>query len=234
MSEFMDRPRVAPAETNGKTSGAGPRGLEDSPSGLAQDEGSVAPSTTEPSTPTPSPEASPRASGVSPQCSEPDIRDRLGRFDVGTPGGTGNPFGRHIARNRQLMLAYFTDEKKLALFGKLESMALGGNVAAHNTLLKYLVGKPEAAVNPDRVNHEEWEMRREQPYAEEVAARMQGQLPHQPVLTTQRIFDVAKAATYVGHINRGADAVKVRAEKQAAREERRARRKEERQRRRQG
>jgi hypothetical protein len=158
----------------------------------------------------------------------------MGRFQLDNPGGPGNPFGRHVARNRQLMLAHFTQDKILALFNKLEAMAAAGNVGATNTLLKYLIGRPVAAPNPDRVNHEEWEMRRAHPHGEEVAEQMQNQLHHGAVLRTQRVFDVAKQETYLSHICHGADVVKARTEKQMAREKRRHARKEERRRRRQG
>src|SRR5689334_6966599 len=106
MSEFMDRPRFAPADgnTNGhegevseKGHGVGPREFEDSPSGLAQDGGNSAGAATESRGPAPSPEANPRAVGVSPKNDYNVIRDRLGRFQVDNPGGPGNPFGRHVA-----------------------------------------------------------------------------------------------------------------------------------------
>jgi hypothetical protein len=158
----------------------------------------------------------------------------MGRFQVDNPGGPGNPFGRHVARNRQLMLAYFTQEKVLALFDKLESMAAAGNVAAHNTLLKYLIGKPVAAPNPDRVNHEEWEMRREQPHVEEVCGHTQSQMPHQAVLVTQRVVDMSKTEKYHDRILGGIKEREAIEANQAARAERRARRKEERRRRRAG
>jgi hypothetical protein len=119
----------------------------------------------------------------------------------------------------------------VALWAKLESMAMSGNVGAYRLLTAYVVGKPVAVVNPDRVNHEEWEMRQEQPHAEEVAARMQSQLPHEPVLRTQRVMVQARAEAYLQQFRRAGEAVKARALKEKEREERRARRKEERRRR---
>jgi hypothetical protein len=241
MSEFMDRPRVAPEHRGAGTNGNGDvvhdkqsRGLADSSSGVGREE-SAAPVPAPSTTPSPSPEASPRAAGVSPAGGEPpNVRDRLGRFQVDNPGGPGNPFGRHVARMRQLLFVYFTEEKVLALFGKLETMALEGNIAAHNTLMKFLIGRPAPVVNPDRVNHEEWEMRREHPHGEEVAGHMQNQLHLGAVVRSQRIFDVAKQETYLGHIGRGAEESANKARKQIDREKRRAERKEERRRRRQG
>jgi hypothetical protein len=158
----------------------------------------------------------------------------MGRFSIGNPGGPGNPFGRAIARNRKLVLAYFTEEKVLRLLGKLESMAMEGNVAAHNTLLKLLVGKPVDVVNPDRVNHEEWELRREQPCAEEVNRQTQASVPHQAALIMQREVDVAKVLKLRDEFDKGIAKREAEEAKAAARAERRTRRKEERRRRRQG
>jgi hypothetical protein len=190
---------------------------------------------TESRAPEPSPEASPRASGVPPTNGEPpDFRDRLGRFQVDNPGGPGNPFGRQVARNRQLLFAYFTEEKVLALFNKLETMAAEGNVAASNTLMKYLVGKPAPVVNPDRVNHEEWEMRREQPSLEEVAVQTQRQIPHQAAILMQRAVDMSKVDGLHNEFRSGIVKREEEEAKQKARLERRARRKEERRRRRAG
>ena len=202
MSEFVDRPRVAPAQGNGSANGNGRE----------------------------------RASAVPPGDDESikALKERMATLDVDNLGGPGNPFGRRVAHNRKLMHAYFTTEKVLALFGKLESMAMGGNVGASNTLMKYLVGKPLPAVNPDRVNHEEWEMRREQPHLEEVAVQTEQHIPHQAAIVMQRAVDVSKVETLHQQFESGiARRQKVEA-KQKARAERRAQRKEERRRRRAG
>jgi hypothetical protein len=158
----------------------------------------------------------------------------MARLDVDNLGGPGNPFGRHVARNRQLMHAYFTPQKILALFGKLESMAMEGKVGAHRTLLQYLVGKPVPAVNPDRVNHEEWEMRREQPDVEEVAVHTQRQMPHGAALLMQRAVDVSKVEKLHHQFQSGIAKREEEEAKQKVRAKRRVQRKEERRCRRQG
>jgi hypothetical protein len=161
-------------------------------------------------------------------------RDRLGRFETGTVGGPGNPFGRQVARNRRILLAAFTDERVEALVDKLFEMALEGDLGAIKILLQYLVGKPLPAVNPDRVNHEEWEMRREQPHVEEVAMHTQSQLPHPVVLLMQRFGDEGKLRKLQEQFGRSIAARNEADAKQAARAARRARRKDERRRRKHG
>jgi hypothetical protein len=242
MDHDMGGPRFAPEDANGHSKGngdvfaAGPRGLEDSPSGLARDGGDTAGGRVESRAPERGAEARSKAAEKAAKRDDPkqDIRDRMARFDVGIPGGPGNPFGRHIAHNRQLMHAYFTTDKVLALFGKLESMAMEGKVGAHRTLLQYLVGKPLPAVNPDRVNHEEWEMRRELPHPEEVEMQTQASVPHVAALIMQREVDVAKIQRLERQFSDGIAKREAEEAKQAARAERRARRKEERRRRRAG
>jgi hypothetical protein len=207
MGEFMEQPRSARAETNE------PEKIETN--GAEQGSGVQLNPTDETD-------------------SRSVIRNRIGQYDIGTVGGPGNPFGRHVARNRQLLFAYFTEDKLLAIFKKVETMATEGNVGAQRLLMQYLIGKPQPAPNPDRVNHEEWELRREQPHMEEVAMQAHSQLPHAAVLVMQRVADEAKLEKLEAEFRNGAIAAKAAAAKQAARAERRQQRKEERRRRRQG
>jgi hypothetical protein len=219
---------------------------------LARDEGATTGATPESRAPQPSPEASPlrvcqpaagsagqQGSGVQPNpAKESDacnvIRNRIGQFDVGTVGGPGNPFGRHVARNRKIFLSAFSDEQVQALVGKLIAMAMEGDLGALKLIFQYLIGKPVPAPNPDRVNHEEWELRRQQPHMEEVAMQAQSQLPHLAVLAMQRVVDEEKVGKLHEQFRNGAATAKAAQAKQAARDARRARRKEERRRRKQG
>src|SRR5262249_51417545 len=159
------------------------------------------------------------------------LQKRMERYQVDEAGGPGNPFGRHVARNRELLFAYFTQEKILALYGKLESMAMTGNNAAHRTPMQDLIGKPAPVANPDRVNHEEWELRRQHPHGEEVAGQMQNQLHLGAVVRTQRAFDIAKEESYLQHVCGDVEKMRAQALKQIEREKRREQRKEERRRR---
>jgi hypothetical protein len=63
------------------------------------------------------------------------VRDWLGRYDVGTVGGPGNPFGRHVARNRKIFLAAFSEEQVMALVQKLFAMAMDGDLGAMKIIL---------------------------------------------------------------------------------------------------
>lgn len=63
---------------------------------------------------------------------------------------------------------------------------------ASKVLLQYLAGKPVAVVNPDRVHHDEWELRREQPTQAEVEEQQDTRVPHRLALKISRAWDVGK------------------------------------------
>jgi hypothetical protein len=139
-----------------------------------------------------------------------------------------------VARNRKIFLSAFSDKQVMALVEKLIEMAMEGDLSAMKLILQYLIGKPQPAPNPDRVNHEEWEMRRQQPHLEEVAIQTQSQLPHPAVLLMQRAVDEGKVEKLEAQFRSSIAARKEADARQKARAERRARRKEERRRRKQG
>lgn len=158
------------------------------------------------------------------------MRDRLGRFQPHNQGGPGNPFGRQVARNRRLILTALSDEEVLAVVRKLHEQALAGNVSASKLLLQYVAGKPAAAADPDRVHHDEWKLRQEQPTLDEMLATA-NRCPHALALMVNRTTDPGKYETMGAAFQmRWAkdDALKQKREERA---ERVRRRKEERRRR---
>jgi hypothetical protein len=90
-------------------------------------------------------------------------RDPLGRFAPGNPGGPGNPYGRRIAVIRRLMMMCVSDEDICAITQKLVERAKNGEESAIRLLFQYVIGTPTPAPNPDREDHEEFELRRERP-----------------------------------------------------------------------
>ena len=163
----------------------------------------------------------------------PAFRDKLGRYRVDNPGGPGNPFGRHVMRNRRIMLAALTDEEVHGLVRKLYDMATApeGNLGAMKLLLQYVIGKPVPTTNPDRAYHEEWELRMQQPSREE-RNKQNEQLPHHVVLLSHRAMDLSKCTQLRDLVLAGVAEDKAAEQKQRERAERRAKRKAERQRRR--
>jgi hypothetical protein len=91
----------------------------------------------------------------------PPGRDARGRFAPGNPGGPGNPFARQSARLRQVLLEVFDEQEMRQVAFTLRLLAQSGNLTAIKLVLQYLIGKPGAAVDPDRLEVEEWKLAQE-------------------------------------------------------------------------
>jgi hypothetical protein len=111
-----------------------------------------------PAAPT-TPSAPPPAPGAAPKPA-PDSsgRDAQGRFTKGNPGGPGNPFARRMAAYRKEMAKAVTKEDMRVIALALREKAKAGDVAAARLLLGYLLGKPAAAPDPDRLDLEEFRL----------------------------------------------------------------------------
>jgi len=84
-------------------------------------------------------------------------RDANGRFAIGNDGGPGNPFARQTAALHSAFVQRATPEDMKAIADKLIEQAKGGNVVAAKLVLQYTIGKPAPAVQPDKLDAEEWE-----------------------------------------------------------------------------
>jgi hypothetical protein len=88
-------------------------------------------------------------------------RDGKGRFTAGNPGGPGNPFARQVAKLRQALIDAVTPQDIQKVAAKLIELAAEGNVQAAKLLLTYVIGKPQPAPEPDRMDADEWDLYRE-------------------------------------------------------------------------
>src|SRR5438094_521439 len=118
-----------------------------------------------PAMPAAKPSASPDATAAlaATQPPQPDSaaqpgREKNGQFTRGNKGGPGNPFNRRVAALRQLLLERVSDDALAAVVDKLVQMAQEGDVAAARLVLSYTVGKPTEAVDPDRLDVEEFSL----------------------------------------------------------------------------
>lgn len=101
-----------------------------------------------------------------------------GRFAVGNPGGSGNPFARRVGALRSAILDAVTAEQMRALFAKLLAMALGGDLAAAALVLRYAVGPPpEKPIDPDDLDGDELKRRAEGMTFADVLALLGKKLP---------------------------------------------------------
>ncbi len=88
-------------------------------------------------------------------------RSPNGRFALGNPGGPGNPFSRQVAAAHKAVLDTVTVEKMCAVMDAMVERARKGTVAAAKLVMQYSLGKPAPAVEPDRLEIEEYKLRTE-------------------------------------------------------------------------
>ncbi len=140
-------------------------------------------------------------------------RDGRGRFTKGNRAAVGNPFARRMAKLRSVVLDAVSEDDLRAIAQKLVMQAKDGDAAAAKLLLLYAIGKPAKAVDPDRLDLEEWRLLQDFPTrAEAVRAVLDSQhpaplaelllsmLPEEVAAETARLFSKG---------NRGKDAEEV-------------------------
>jgi len=88
-------------------------------------------------------------------------RDAQGRFVKGNGGGPGNPFARKVAQLRAALVNFVTQEEMKQIALVLKEKAMGGDLAAIKLLFQYVLGKPAATVDPDRMAIDEWQKLKE-------------------------------------------------------------------------
>ena len=85
-------------------------------------------------------------------------REANGRFGKGNQFGPGNPFARRVAQLREAMLEAVGSDDLAAILAKLIEKARAGDVPASKLVLAYAIGKPGTAIDPDTLNHNEWQV----------------------------------------------------------------------------
>src|SRR5260221_3057565 len=113
-------------------------------------------------------------------------------------------------------------------------MAMNGNKVDSSSLMQYVIGKPVSTASVDRVEHDEWAMRQEQPNAAEFQDQEENRYPHKLANVLYREADRAKGEALLVRHDATVSAREAAEKKQAERAERRRQKKAERQRRRHG
>jgi hypothetical protein len=116
---------------------------------------------------------SPLANGPNGQADAPPAGGRdaaTGRFAKGNPGGPGNPHARRSAALRAALTGCVSEAEMRALGRRLYEMGLAGNLPAAELLLRYCIGKPQPAPDPDRLDVEEMAVALLAPRVEDVRA----------------------------------------------------------------
>jgi hypothetical protein len=83
-------------------------------------------------------------------------RDKAtGRFLPGNHAASGNPHFRAMSALRMQFLRAFRPEMMNDVVGKLHALAVEGNLEATRLLLRYAIGQPLPAVDPDQADANE-------------------------------------------------------------------------------
>jgi hypothetical protein len=91
-----------------------------------------------------------------------------GKFAAGNRHGRGNPHARRMASLRQAFLSAATEERLRELGERLLAAALAGDWVAAKLYLSFVIGKPVAVVDPDRLDVDEWQLLNANPNRAEV------------------------------------------------------------------
>jgi hypothetical protein len=104
-------------------------------------------------------------------------RDSNGRFAKGNQGGPGNPFARKVAELRQALVNFVTEDDMKHVAFILKEKAMGGDLAAIKLLFQYVLGKPQPAPDPDRLDVDEWQKTQEQSRPPEEMSKVMNGMP---------------------------------------------------------
>jgi hypothetical protein len=88
-------------------------------------------------------------------------RDGRGRFTKGNPGGPGNPFARQMAKLRQHLLNSASPEEIDFVKAQLMELIAKQNPLAIRMYFEFIIGKAGPAVDPDRLDIDEWRLLKE-------------------------------------------------------------------------
>jgi hypothetical protein len=118
-------------------------------------------------------------------------RDAKGRFGPGNLGGPGNPFARQLATFRAFIMNCNTEEHMRFAFNKMMELIGDGNLGALKLYFLYILGKPADAVDPDKLDLDEWDgYKATASMMDEATALMKAPAPDLP-LTMLRIGKAA-------------------------------------------
>ena len=97
-------------------------------------------------------------------------RTSSGQFAAGNKCGKGNPHARKLSAMRKAFADVVDENRLKQLAEKIYQRSLYGDMLAAKLLLSYVVGKPVEAVDPDRLDLEEWKLIQQSPTQGELLA----------------------------------------------------------------
>jgi hypothetical protein len=109
-------------------------------------------------------------------------RDERGKFARGNRIARGNPHARRLAKLREAVLAVADERAIRCVISRLQQ-AEAGCVASAKLFLSYALGLPRKVVNPDTLDHEEWQHVLAAPSRSELSERLIDTVPVEDALS---------------------------------------------------
>jgi hypothetical protein len=158
-------------------------------------------------------------------------RETNGRSGKDNEFGPDIPFARHVASLRTALVESVTPDDMRAIAARLVEESRGGDKTATKLLFQYVIGKPQPAVDPDRLAVEAFRALQQSAVPPEVIAQIARGVPLELVLQLLPILMAAKAgdlgAFVKGECERMDNKDRRREERAEARAERKRQRQEE-------
>ena len=159
-------------------------------------------------------------------------RESNGRFAKGNRGGPGNPFARQTAAFRATLQRKVTERDIEEIADRLIADAKAGDNTATKLLFQYVIGKPQPATDPDKLDVDEFRGLQEAAVPPEVFAAMLRCVPLALLLQLWPLLIEAKTSEVAGLVQetcaRADDKDRRRQERAAKKAARRQRRRDKR------
>ena len=119
--------------------------------------------------------------------------DTNGRFGKGNEFDANIPYARHVASLRTALAEAVTPDDVRAIAARLVASSRNGDNTATKLLFQYVLGKPQPAVDPDRLAIEAFRTLQQSAVPPELVAHIAGGVPLPLVLELVPLLLAAKA-----------------------------------------
>jgi len=126
--------------------------------------------------------------------------DTNGRFGKGNEFGANIPYARHVASLRTALAESVTPDDVRAIAARLVESSRNGDNTATKLLFQYVLGKPQPAVDPDRLAIEAFRTLQQSAVPPELVAHLAGGVPLPLVLELVPLLLAAKAGELGSYI----------------------------------
>jgi hypothetical protein len=164
-----------------------------------------------------------------PETTSANHRDTTGRFGNGNDLASNIPYARHVASLRTALAEAVTPDDLRAIAARLVEASRNGDKTATKLLFQYVIGKPQPAVDPDRLVIEAFRLLHQSAVPPEAVAQIARGVPVQFLLTMLPLLLDAKASQLGAFVKGECDKMDAKDRRREERAQARAERKRQRQ-----